>query len=333
MKDHSIKQYIIDFAEGRLEAYDFLVRFKNDPEISFFLQSIVPEGKKCYVEIEDKKITTHQVHQGIPYDIHVVMDQYADFPDGLKEQLNAHSEICRLLKEAFPNEAIAVSDSLKKKIASMPGMKQYVVDFAEGRVGARDFLIRFRDDSALSAFLQSIAPDEKISHLTVLDARGFYYENISVPFNISLYMESSMRNPNRLGKQLNVYGNILRLVCEAFPNEHIVPNHSIKDDFDLMISACPSCVGGDEADVYIENVLKEIPRDLSKKQRTQIFRDKIKKDFHLDTKRPSWLQEPEWPLYNGKPMKFISQSKKGEFKFYKFQDIETGEECVVKQFT
>ena len=118
-----------------------------------------------------------------------------------------------------------------------------------------------------------------------------------------------------------------------FPNEHIVPNHSIKDDFDLMISACPSCVGGDEADVYIENVLKEIPRDLSKKQRTQIFRDKIKKDFHLDTKRPSWLQEPEWPLYNGKPMKFISQSKKGEFKFYKFQDIETGEECVVKQFT
>ena len=212
-------------------------------------------------------------------------------------------------------------------------LKQYVIDFVEGRVEARDFMIRFRDDPALAEWLQSIVPEGKVSYIVVPDESTWSgYSNAPVPFDIFLAIGESVQHPDRLGKQLNVHGTISRLMLEAFPNDDIKESNKIEKRFDFLLKHCPRSVGGPEADPYIEKILNEIPEDLPTKTRIQMFRARIKEEFHLDGKRyPYWLQEAEWPMNNGKPMRYVSQASKGEMRFYLFEDVETGEERVVFQ--
>jgi len=37
------------------------------------------------------------------------------------------------------------------------------------------------------------------------------------------------------------------------------------------------------------------------------LKEKIKTDFRYLKKQPKWLQSPEWPVENGKPMVFLGQ--------------------------
>jgi uncharacterized protein YwqG len=37
------------------------------------------------------------------------------------------------------------------------------------------------------------------------------------------------------------------------------------------------------------------------------LKEKIKTDFRYLKKQPKWLQSPEWPIGNGKPMVFLGQ--------------------------
>ena len=217
--------------------------------------------------------------------------------------------------------------------ANNADLKQYVIDFVEGRVEARDFMLRFRDDSALAEWLQSIAPEEKVSYIVVPDeSRWSGYGNALIPYDIHHEIDRYTEYPERIGKQLNAHHHISQLVLEAFPNDGIKKSNKIEKRFNFLIKNCPRSVGGPEADPYIEKILNEIPEDLPNKTRVQVFRARIKEEFHLDGKRyPYWLQEAEWPFNNGKPMRYASQASKGEMRFYLFEDVETGEERVVFQ--
>lgn len=95
-------------------------------------------------------------------------------------------------------------------------------------------------------------------------------------------------------------------------------------------------------DAVIENILDGIPRDLSLTKRRQLCKERIKQAFHIEgNKFPRWVQGGEWPIgQNNKPMKFIGQKRKrGKgydqmlYTLYTFEDVETGEQKIVEQFT
>ena len=58
-------------------------------------------------------------------------------------------------------------------------------------------------------------------------------------------------------------------------------------------------------------------------------------------KYPRWIQDPEWPVgEEGMPMKFVSQKrKKGNayntmlYTEYLFEDVKTGKQRTIEQFT
>ena len=60
-----------------------------------------------------------------------------------------------------------------------------------------------------------------------------------------------------------------------------------------------------------------------------------------DKKYPRWVQYAEWPASaSGKPMRFVEQKKaKGKvyaeimLTHYTFEDVDTGEQRVIDQFT
>ena len=54
---------------------------------------------------------------------------------------------------------------------------------------------------------------------------------------------------------------------------------------------------------------KVIPSDdtLTEAQKEKIIRERLKEHFRFMSKPPSWIQRPDWPIRNGKPLFFLGQ--------------------------
>ena len=109
---------------------------------------------------------------------------------------------------------------------------------------------------------------------------------------------------------------------------------SLKDDYDLCMDACPQFIGGVEiaSANIIGAILATVPRTLSKAKRKKEAKEKILKAFHIEgNKYPRWKQSPEWPLYQGTPMKFVRTKKVNtEVSIHYFVDLESGFERTVE---
>lgn len=49
---------------------------------------------------------------------------------------------------------------------------------------------------------------------------------------------------------------------------------------------------------------------------------------------PIWVQETEWPAYEGRPMQYVSRKRVGDsdLVLFTFRDVETGKTRVVEQY-
>jgi hypothetical protein len=73
----------------------------------------------------------------------------------------------------------------------------------------------------------------------------------------------------------------------------------------LLLRALPKYVDP-PMDFLAEHV---IPRDegLSDAQKAKTIKERIKAQFRFVSKPPSWIQNPEWPIRDGKPLVFLGQ--------------------------
>ncbi len=107
-----------------------------------------------------------------------------------------------------------------------------------------------------------------------------------------------------------------------------------KKNLDYILDIQPSwldCV--DDQGIY-DKILEEVPKDISKTKQIAWGKARIKELFRYDKTYPRWVQSPEWPIVNGKPLVFSHQSKEkkdDERVYYYFYDPETKEETVVMQ--
>ncbi len=88
-------------------------------------------------------------------------------------------------------------------------------------------------------------------------------------------------------------------------------------------------------DDVFQKVIEEIPNNLSKTQQIKFGKEKVKALFKYDKTYPRWVQSPEWPIVNGKPLVFSHQEKvKGDdcHTYYYFYDEQTKEQTIVEQF-
>lgn len=203
------------------------------------------------------------------------------------------------------------------------------IDYVEGKMIAESFESLLEKDSDLLEWLQSIVPSGKTMY--IWDET----ENTVVqrPYRISdvLKDHESIQSGGPRGSvsyRYVVHKEITNLLKEAFPELNLIPDHSLKDDFDLCLDACPQYIGGVEiakANI-IGALLSTIPNTLSKANRKKEAKLKILEAFHIEGKKyPKWKQEPEWPVYNGKPMKFVRTEKvNSEVSIHYFVDVETG---------
>lgn len=226
-------------------------------------------------------------------------------------------------------------------------MKQFWIDFAEGRITVPQMLERTEAEPALLDWFNTIVPEGTVTCVVhrETDETGYTrYFAENVPFTVQIMLREELAKGGRseLAHCLNIHSCLSRILVEAFPEDGIVIDETLEKKFDFMLDACPEAVDGPEVAQVIEALLESLPADLPKGKRVKLFKEKVKEVFPTAAgKWPRWVQGGEWPLgANGKPMCFIEQKrKKGKeyanmlYTQYFFEDVDTGETRVIDQFT
>lgn len=232
----------------------------------------------------------------------------------------------------------------------MDEMKRFWIDFVEGRISVPEMLRQTEEKPELLDWLTSIA-DPKFKTYTVQKetVEGFYprYTPIEHPFDAKLQIqvyvyEGQGGGGSELGRHLNIHGYFSQVITTAFPDDGIVVAETLHEKFMFMLDACPQYIGGHEVDHLLDELLEEIPAELSKTKRAKLYKEKIKAMFHVTGKKfPCWVQDAQWPISpSGRPMRFLEQKrKKGKayanmlYTQFVFEDVDTGEIRVIEQFT
>ena len=62
-------------------------------------------------------------------------------------------------------------------------------------------------------------------------------------------------------------------------------------------------------------------------------KDRCKTLFYLEKKHyPHWVQESEWPIKNGKPLRYIGSKRSGDLVQFIFDEVDTKEQVIIEQY-
>jgi hypothetical protein len=226
-------------------------------------------------------------------------------------------------------------------------IKQFVFDFVAGSVHPKVFIETLEQHSEIYDWLQSIVPEGLTCYENRMILDRFGEEepiSIEIPYDIKIVIKQHLDDSkkDRWGLYLNIHDAISKLLKKAFPHENINVSDEIEKRFDFGLTAIPEYLGGIDVADFIDDVVDSIPQNLSKTVRVRLCKEKLREKFHIEGKNiPRWIQDPEWPVgEDGTPMKFVSQKrKKGKpydtmlFTEFLFEDVKTGKQRIVEQFT
>lgn len=201
---------------------------------------------------------------------------------------------------------------------------QVIVDYVEGNISAARFHQMFLTDKKLKKILQKRMSKEYM-FLSDYDYSLYNYLCNEYEFKNRNWDSISMRLS--LQAELKRFLDYLKIPYTSYEKYH--------EEYSFVLSIQPSWLDIDDDSIF-QKILAEIPENLSKTQRVKVGKDKIRQLFKYDKTYPRWIQDPEWPIVNGKPLVFSHQENvKGEdfHTYYYFYDEDTKEQTVVEQFS
>jgi len=197
--------------------------------------------------------------------------------------------------------------------------------FVSGQMSAEDFWKEFKASETIRNIL--INDEEKWEKEKATESGSAWfsttqsvYENVK---NIKSYKDSER----------------LHWIVRKYILRNQIPvniDNFYSDRFDFLINIQPDWLDVENEEFLINEIINKIPGDIkTKSQKIRWCKDKIKEYFKYDKTPPRWIQNPEWPIVDGRPLVFKSQSREREDDeqvcFY-FYDPDTKQETVVTQF-
>lgn len=218
----------------------------------------------------------------------------------------------------------------------MENIKDYILGFLAGTVDHKEFVATCLKDPSILDWIQERIPAGRTYTTHRVENGEILSETI--PYDIRVVFRDYYRcRTGSIGMYLDIQGTIKRNMKLIFPDEEIYVSPMLSDRYSFMLHACPEYIGGKEVEelCIFEKIYDELPQELSKTKKIKLFREKLKEVFPRAGKGyPMWVQEAEWPVSNGKPMKYISQKvNMFAISYYTFEDVDTGEQRVIEQFT
>lgn len=215
--------------------------------------------------------------------------------------------------------------------------QKLTIDYLEGRICPADFEKMIDTDDNLYFWIQSVVPDGKTyGHHDV--SIGEY---VRFPYDIRKVMKIheglAWGGPKgSLSYHYYIHKHIAQLMQEAFPQLAISIDNRPEMLDKLVMSACPGYIGGVEVaeSNILGQLLSDIPTEWPPKKQMTVARERIKFAFHIEgNKHPHWIQGPEWPMNNDKPMKFVKTVRiNPEYVQHQFVDTDSGLVRTVDDF-
>lgn len=200
---------------------------------------------------------------------------------------------------------------------------QVVFDFVEGLIGDEEFEYIIYATPEIWDWLQNLVPKDVTNHAcefrkTYPMFNGFETNNYNVKSTVTAFGY----------KQFIARALISALVKYNYPNVIIKTPITTTPD-DLLEKMNLSYIGGKKADRLIRKILLEGSGESRK-----VLKERIKTVFMIENarKHPHWIQEPEWPFYDDRPMRFVSEDRNGELFTYYFVDDVTNVSISIEQY-
>ncbi len=212
--------------------------------------------------------------------------------------------------------------------------KQTVIEFVEGSLAYNEFHSLVLNDDAFAQWIDENVPADWRCYTRATQANNYTVEELPYSIRHSLQENAWEETEGSVGYKVNLYSSMKLFLQKQFPDLVIKPDTAIYELNDLVLGTCPAYIDGTEvwASGLIEKIAMECPDDWSKVKKAKHIKTRIIEEFHVqDKKYPKWIQNPEWPFANGRPMKFVKTTVKYKNEWYQhhFVDVDTGEERII----
>lgn len=200
---------------------------------------------------------------------------------------------------------------------------QLIVDYVEGRISAEEF----QKQVLTNRFLQKILQKKMSTRYGFLIKYKYcLYDYLCKEWDFVHRKWSSYTIQNMLQEVLSAYLDDNNIKYQLYSK--------YAEDYTFLLSIQPTWLDVDDDSIF-KQIISDIPQDLSKSKRVKLGKEKVKSLFKYDKTYPRWIQNPEWPIVNGKPLVFSHQekAKDGDIRtYYYFYDEDTKEQTIIEQF-
>ncbi|MFA7179334.1 MAG: hypothetical protein WC075_05355 [Dehalococcoidales bacterium] len=206
---------------------------------------------------------------------------------------------------------------IREKHENIKNSQILVKDYVEGKITLETFWKIYISDM----FIRNIFYREKeqlTSFYSYFDCKKEQLDNVDL---------------SNIGIRISIF-RMCKLYLQI-KNIKFIPKSDDEDKYKILSIICPPWLQFDEE--FLTSIIQNAPDNLNKANKTAWCRNRIANMFKVEKDYPKWLQNPEWPILNGVPLVFKSQShtidnKSTECIKYYFYHPETNEETIVEQF-
>lgn len=201
-----------------------------------------------------------------------------------------------------------------------------------GQIDMPEFIAQFKSDIQLQNQIRDLIPESaKNNPSHELWERIYYGSFKNNDFDFVRFLHWICRFDGTMGDNLNIFSVFQSIYTFYQPN--IKCTMKYEKAFNLYLAVVRDCYDGPEVQHIVEAIINNALPLKTKAQRIKQAKQDIEEQFHIaDTKRPRWIQGPEWPMGKNSPMAFLSQKRKGELVQYSFVDVDTSDEKIVEQY-
>ena len=207
-----------------------------------------------------------------------------------------------------------------------------------GKMKMNEFINLYKNDVAVRELITELIPnDAKYTYPhTFWKSREEYEVYARYNFDMCQLLDNpyGFYLSGRIGSNYSLHSAVSRIYLKSHPDFVCTTKYS--DLANLYLNAVGERYEGDNKiqELLEKIILSSICTSNKKSERKKIVQEAIVKTFHVENnkKYPRWIQGGEWPMGEKSPMKFISQRSEGEETEYIFQDVDTEEIRIIKQY-
>ena len=184
------------------------------------------------------------------------------------------------------------------------------IDFATGKISTEKFWDMYKKDTTLrDALINDKKRQYGVFKFNIQTGR-FTRLNIPTDSQYEFNPDNILQKVdiNNLNHRYELFTIVNRFLVERGIN---IENRKLNPDIRTYLffyKMLPSWV--DVVDVnFLKKIYDETPANLSKHDKLIWCKKRVKENFQYETKIPRWIQQPEWPIVDNRPLVFKYQTK------------------------